>query len=1001
MTAQPSHPAAEPARERSQIVLASTFTADPLGEALSFLATETDLNLEVVMAPYSQIYQELLDPSRQFAKNRQGINIVLLRLEDWWRDKGGSAVTASVAAAAADRNCDDLVTALRAFSGASTSAIFVAVCPPSPGALARPEIAEVLRAVGGRIASELGDLPNVTVFPDEVFDSAEATAAYDASGDRLGHLPYVPLFFAALARRLARKIHALKTPPHKVLVLDCDNTLWKGVVGEDGVEGIELSEAHLALQRFVVAKKNAGMLVCLASKNVEADVLEVFRRRPEMVLKLDDIVAMRVNWLPKSQNLRDLAHELNLGLDSFVLIDDSPVECAEVESSCPGVLALRLPIEGDFPRFLAHVWPLDDRAVTEADRRRTEMYRQNRERDRHLRSASSMAEFIAGLDLRIEIAEPSPEQWSRVSQLTQRTNQFNFTSRRRSESELLALVAEGQRCLAVQVRDRFGDYGLVGVVLFVVRDGALTIDTFLLSCRVLGRGVEHAILRHLGGLARRMELERIVAPFSPTAKNIPAKQFLDSLAAERDLSNGLEQVVISTERACQVFPAADSVQGELHPEEITSTLRPISADPVKSARWNRLARELADPARILAAMARGRVRERPLRSELVLPHTPNERRLVAIWKEILGIREIGIRDDYFEVGGTSLEAVMICVAIDREFGKRLPLTVFVEDPTIEALALRLEGGKEARSLVPLQKSGPGAPLFLVHDADGETLLYRNLALRLAGRRPVYAIQPQARDGAPIVHTRIEQMAAHYVREIRRVQPHGPYLLGGLCAAGILSLEMALQLEEAGEEARLVAVFDAADVEARPRRRLETQKRLGRLRDAIQTGPITELPRVVAGKAKNYLAYELGRRMLRAMDRFSVATLGLCLERGFPLPPWARNLSVRTVYLIAESRYRPRSTTRHEIVLFRATIGEGDDEPYAQLYEDPLLGWQSRSDGGVLAIDVPGGHSSMLQEPNVLALAEELESYLTTKEREALSDLDGGGRLQAPSARSLG
>ena len=998
MTAEPSDSAFAAPTERPRVVLASTFTVDPLVRTLSFLTRETGLDVDVIAASYGQIYQELLDPTRLFARNRQGVNVVLLRFEDWWRDQGGSAATSSVAEAAAERNCNDLVTALRTSSAAMTSAIVVAVCPASPAALARPETATLLRSLPRRLASEIGDLPNVTLLNDATFDAGDAASVYDGGGDHLGHLPYTPVFFATLARRLARAVYALRTPAHKVLVLDCDNTLWKGVVGEDGVAGIELSEAYLAFQRFVVARQNAGMLVCLASKNVEADVREVFLSRPEMVLKLDHIVSMRVNWLAKSANLRDLADELNLGLDSFVLIDDSPLECAEVEASCPEVLVLRLPIEGDFPQFLSHVWPLDDRAATEADRRRTEMYRQNRERHLHAQSASNLAEFMAGLDLRVEIAEPAPEQWPRVAQLTQRTNQFNLTTRRRSESDLLAgLAAEGQRCLAVQVRDRFGDYGLVGVVIFAVGDGALTIDTFLLSCRVLGRGVEHAILRHLGTLAGTMDLERIVAPFIPTAKNVPARQFLESLDAESDLSGGLQRFVISAERASQVSASARSLRAAPQPEETAPAPRPSSGDRNKSARWNRLAHELADPAQILSALAREGVRDRPVQNELLRPRTPYERRLMTIWTETLNIREIGIRDDYFELGGTSLEAVIVCVLIEREFGKHLPLTALVEFPTIEALALQLERGEETATLVALQRSGTGVPLFLLHDADGETLLYRNLALRLTGRRPVYVVQPQGRDGAPLIHTRIEEMASHYLREIRKVQPRGPYFLGGLCAAGVLSLEIALQLEEVGEEARLVAVFDAADVEALRRRgRVENQRRVERLRKAIQASPARELPGIVAGKVRNYLGYVLGDRMRRAADRFSVATLRLCQRREFPLPPWTRGLSVRSVYLIAESLYRPRKETRHEILLFRATCGEGSDEPYAHLFEDPFLGWQKRSAGGVVAIDVPGGHSSMLQEPNVSAIAEALERYLSALDQAPAVDVDDTGELTGPA-----
>ena len=964
-----------PSAERARVVLAATFTVDPLTEPLSFLLGETGLELDVEVAPYSQIFQELLDPSRMFGRNRRGINALFVRFEDWWRDKTGPTAAASDPVAAR-KNCDDLIGALRGFSESTSSAIFLAICPPSPAALAHPETAALLHALRDQLIAGVAGLANLTILQDQSLGEANADVAYDAAGDRLGHVPYTPLFYAGLARAIARAAHVLKSPPHKVLVLDCDNTLWKGVVGEDGVDGIGLPEPYLALQRFVVEKKNAGMLICLASKNTEADVIEVFRRRSEMILKLDDIVSMRVNWLPKSENLWSLAKELNLGIDSFVLVDDSPLECGEVESNCPGALVLRLPIEGDFPRFLSHVWPLDDRATTEADRRRTEMYRENRERDRHRQSASNLAEFMAGLDLRIEIAEPTADERPRVAQLTQRTNQFNFTTRRRTEGEILNLAAEGRRCLAVQVKDRFGDYGLVGEVIFSAQDGDLVIDTFLLSCRVLGRGVEHTTLRHLGGVGAGLGLNRVVAPFIPTAKNVPAKQFLESLGAQRETADGVERFILTVERASAIFPVVEAPFGEPDGEEKAPAPR-ATGDSRKSARWNRLARELAEPEQILSATARGRLRERLTGGELVPPRTATERRLVAIWQEALNVRQVGIRDDYFEIGGTSLATVMICAAIEKEFDKNLPLTVFLEFPTIEALAARIERVEEIHSLVPLQQGGAGVPLFLVHDADGETLLYRNLALRFAGRRPVYAIQPEGREDAPIVHTRIEEMAAHYVREIRKVRPRGPYLLGGLCAAGVLSFEMALQLEQAGEEARLVAVFDAADVEARPRARLENQRRVGRLREAMQTSSLAQLPLVAARKAKNYLAHVIGRRVRGVSDRVSVETLRLCLDRGLPLPPWARRVPVRTVYLNAESKYRPRATTRNEIVLFRATSGQDADEPYVQLFEDPDLGWKKRSAGGVLAIDVPGGHSSMLQEPNVSAVAKALDQYLAT------------------------
>jgi len=972
-----------------QIVLASTFTVDPLAEPLSFLMGEVGLDFAVALAPYGQLFQELLDPGRQFGRNQRGVNVLCLRFEDWWRDAAGTAAE-TAAQTAVERTGRDLVAAIRKFAGESSSTLLVAVCPPSPTALESAESAATLRSLRETLTSGVLGLPNVTVLQEAVLADDDAAAVHDAGGDRLGHLPYTPLYFAALAQTIARAIHALKIPPHKVLALDCDNTLWKGVVGEDGVDGIEITPRHAALQRFLLAKKDAGMVLCLVSKNVEADVRAVFAKRNEMILSLDDLVAMRVNWSPKSENIRSLAAELNLGTDSFVLIDDSPLECAEVEANCRGPLTLQLGADDDPDRFLSNVWLLDQTTVTEADRRRTEMYRENRERDRYRDSATNLGEFLSGLELRVELAEPLEEQWPRVSQLTHRTNQFNFTTRRRSEAEVRGLAAEGLRCLLVQVRDRFGDYGIVGVVIFSAAAEELVIDTFLLSCRVLGRGVEHAMFRHLAAVAGDLGAQRIVAPYLATAKNIPARQFLESLAADREVSDGGDRFVLSIERAAALAPGAVSPYGDLAAEK---PVAPAPAAPAsgegsealsKSARWNRLARELTEPNQILAALASHRLRARVATGDAAGPRTEAERRLVAIWRDVLGLRDVGVRDDYFEIGGSSLEAVMICVAIEREFGKSLPLSAVVDCPTIEQLATRLEsGGVETavRSIVPLSTGGSGTPLFLLHDGDGEVLLYRNLARRLAGRRPVYAVQPVGRKNARLVQTRIEDMAAHYIREIRKVCAHGPYFLGGLCAAGTLSFEMALQLEAAGEEARLVAVFDAADVQASLRKNRVTHRRAGRFREALSAASPREIPGVVFRKARGFLTYELSSRARGAVDRLSVATLGLCLRYNLPLPALVRRLSVRTIFSFAEGRYRPRGKIRREILLFRATEGEGSDEPFIRIYEDPLLGWAERTNERVQVVEVAGGHSSMLQEPNVIGLAQHLAHYLDEQERE--------------------
>ena len=290
------------------------------------------------------------------------------------------------------------------------------------------------------------------------------------------------------------KFHALRVPAHKVLVLDCDETLWQGVVGEDGVDGISIPPHLAQLQQFAVDIQEKGTLICLASKNVEQGVVDVFEKRPDMVLKLEHVVARRINWEPKPSNLVALARSLNLGLDLFVFIDDNPVECALMRAELPQVVTLQLPTAGDVTSFLSNLWTFDKTAVTEEDTRRTAMYRENAARVEFEEAATDIEAFIASLKVVTDIALPNDGEWPRLAQMTQRTNQFNFTTIRRTEPEIRTLPSFGDIVLRIKVSDRYGDYGIVGLVIVTTQGRSLAVDTFLMSCRVLGRGVEHADL---------------------------------------------------------------------------------------------------------------------------------------------------------------------------------------------------------------------------------------------------------------------------------------------------------------------------------------------------------------------------------------------------------------------------------------------------------------------------------------------------------------------------
>lgn len=973
-----------PASQPQTIAISATFTAEPLEESLIFWMKQLKMSASIEFAPYNQVFQQLLDPTSVFAQNRQGVNVVLLRFEDWCRDK--SENTEEELAQAIDRNLQELIVALQAAVAQTATPYIVCLCPDSPTAQANLAWVNRTQQWHNQLVTALGQMSGVYFLQWQDLQAYPVEDFYDSQRDKLGHIPYTPMFFTALGTSIARRIYAIKSAPHKVIVLDCDNTIWKGVVGEDGVMGVEITPAYRALQEFMIAQQNAGMILCFCSKNNEPDVLEVFEKRPEMPLKLGQVVAWRINWLPKSENIKSLAQELNLGLDSFIFIDDNPVECAEVKTNCPEVLTLQLPVDGDIPQFLQHVWAFDRLKVTEEDKQRTHLYKQNLERERFQQQSLSITDFLAGLELNVDISEPTPAQMPRVAQLTQRTNQFNFSTVRRSDSEIQQLAQSGLECRIVEVRDRFGDYGLVGVMIFGTDASALNIDTFLLSCRVLGRGVEHQMLNHLAKIAEERQLSVVNADFIPTKKNLPARNFLESVAAE--FKQSLEQgdrfaIPVATAATIAYQPTSAPIKSADESPAKSALSTSTEQRSSKSEQLGRIAVEFNHPGFILAAIAAERqTLARSVAQPYVAPQTEVEIRLAQLWAELLGLEMVGIQDNYFDLGGTSLLSVELFAQVETRFGKKLPLTALVEAPTVEQLAKLISQSKAMDSLVLIRAGGAKPPLFLVHDGDGETLLYRNLAQRLHPDHPVYGLQPYAQAGYPMLHTRISEMAAYHIGKIRTVQPHGPYLLGGMCAGGVIAFEIAQQLQQSGETVALVALIDAADVAASKRVGLVAGQRLKSFASAFsaagQSLPLHQrlgtIVTKVSQKVKNLVAYETQSRFLNLQNTIQMNLLQYYVDKGLTLPQFLQNLSVRQVYSFAEQGHSPNGVLQGEVVLFRATVGTGPlaDQPWIEVYSDPLFGWGKRVTGGVKVFDIPGGHASMLQEPNVQVLAEQMQ-----------------------------
>ncbi len=377
-----------------------------------------------------------------------------------------------------------------------------------------------------------------------------------------------------------------------------------------------------------------------------------------------------------------------------------------------------------------------------------------------------------------------------------------------------------------------------------------------------------------------------------------------------------------------------------------------------------------------------------LQTAYVAPTHDLEVQLVQVWQQTLQTESIGIDDNFFSLGGDSLQAVQLIAAIEQQLQRQLPNDALFQAPTIRQLAELMQQLGSATtwdSLITIESSGSCTPLFLIHDVEGETILYRTLALQLAPERPVYALRPLGREGFPILQTRISEMVDHYLAQIQQVQPHGPYLLGGLCAGGVLAYAIALKLEAQGETAD-VFLFDAADPKAAKHspHQQRLQRLTARLQEVQHTSKLEKMlstARVVLTKARNLTTYLVRSHWQRLQTYTRISILRFCLDRHLPLPYFLRQLSVRQVYRYAIREFLPARLCRSRLILFRATeklitdLPGIDDEPFRNLYSDPLLGWGSRSVQPVQVFDVPGGHSSMLQEPQVQILAEKMQACL--------------------------
>jgi len=327
----------------------------------------------------------------------------------------------------------------------------------------------------------------------------------------------------------------------KCIVLDLDNTLWGGIVGEDGFDGIKLGDdpigrSFVEFQKRLLALSNRGIILAINSRNNFEDAIKVIREHPNMILKENDFSCVRINWNNKALNLREISKELNIGLDSIVFFDDDPINRELVKREVPEVYVIDLPNDSsEFAHELTTMIEFEIWNMTGEDIQKKKMYQEQKQRIEYEEKIDNYEEFLRKMDIQIEIKEADNFTIPRISQLTLKTNQFNLTTKRYQEKEILSFSQDRNSVIeCARVKDKFGDNGITGVYIIKKEDKEWIIDTFLLSCRIIGRDVENALLSEIIKRAKKENVKKIKGIFIPTKKNKPAEKFFQEFGFKKE-----------------------------------------------------------------------------------------------------------------------------------------------------------------------------------------------------------------------------------------------------------------------------------------------------------------------------------------------------------------------------------------------------------------------------------------------------------------------------------
>jgi FkbH-like protein len=511
----------------------SNATTDYLVPAMVGAAARHGFALECVKGDYGQLIQEALNPQSSIHRGKP--QAILLAIDHRALPLAGKLGSEEEAAKTVREVLEYIGTIRAGLKAHSHAACILQTIAPPPeslfGSLDRA-VPGTLRYVIDRV--NIGLAESVPGSGDILFDVAGLAETVGLSEWHspmewnLAKLPFSNTFLPLYADHVGRLLAATKGKSRRALVLDLDNTLWGGVIGDDGLAGIQCAqgdatgEAHLSVQRLALELRERGIVLAVSSKNNDEIAREPFRKHPEMLLKEEHIAVFQANWNDKATNIQAIAQELSLGLDAMVFLDDNPVERNLVRELLPQVAVPELPADPAlYARTLAAAGYFESIAFSDEDVKRAQYYQDNAKRVGLQKQAGDIESYLASLQMEITFQPFDEAGRTRITQLINKSNQYNLTTKRYTEPEIAA-VERDPDCLTLQVRltDNFGDNGMISVVICRPRGAAeWEIDTWLMSCRVLGRRVENMVLREILGHAKRRGIRNLVGFYRPTDRN--------------------------------------------------------------------------------------------------------------------------------------------------------------------------------------------------------------------------------------------------------------------------------------------------------------------------------------------------------------------------------------------------------------------------------------------------------------------------------------------------